>query len=227
MRVIKNSVVFGDTVLPAPLIVGVEVRRAFSFHTLLACACAFTLGGLAIWAFTTASGVDDGHSYARYWNADNTLPFSKHTDDDWCGFRAIALRILSAILCISSLAIAALSPSRRLVAFLLDGRRVPGPVFFLAANARIAKNLLLTELANVEVTAAIQEATPAPKPSPAPRVNVAPPLPERAKVAPATTKIHETHVERQVVVSRCKFCNKLTPVDADTCSHCGAANFLR
>lgn len=32
-------------------------------------------------------------------------------------------------------------------------------------------------------------------------------------------------VERQVVVTRCKFCQHLTPVDLDTCKNCGAAKF--
>jgi hypothetical protein len=35
-----------------------------------------------------------------------------------------------------------------------------------------------------------------------------------------------THVvERQVVVTRCKFCRGHTPLDAPTCHHCGAAGF--
>lgn len=35
-----------------------------------------------------------------------------------------------------------------------------------------------------------------------------------------------THVvERQTVVTRCKYCGGLTPVDAKACQHCGAGNF--
>jgi hypothetical protein len=33
-------------------------------------------------------------------------------------------------------------------------------------------------------------------------------------------------VERQVLVTRCKFCQKITPVDLQACSECGAAKFV-
>lgn len=35
----------------------------------------------------------------------------------------------------------------------------------------------------------------------------------------------ERVVERQIVVTRCKFCRGMTPVDASTCQHCGAPGF--
>ena len=194
MRVIKNSVVFGDTVLPAPLIVGVELRRAFSFHTLFI--------ALPVAALTWL-GVMNGLR-------------SHHDDEVLAGVFALLMAVLIAVF---------VAPSHRLLAFLSDGRRVPGPVFFLAANARIAKNLLLTELAKVDAADAVQEAISPPKPPPSAKIE-SPPL-ERPNIPPGAIKTRETHVERQVVVSRCKFCNKLTPVDADACSHCGAANFLR
>jgi hypothetical protein len=141
---------------------------------------------------------------------------SHHDDEVLAGVFALLMAVLIAVF---------VAPSHRLLAFLSDGRRVPGPVFFLAANARIAKNLLLTELAKVDAADAVQEAISPPKPPPSAKIE-SPPL-ERPNIPPGAIKTRETHVERQVVVSRCKFCNKLTPVDADTCSHCGAANFLR
>lgn len=35
----------------------------------------------------------------------------------------------------------------------------------------------------------------------------------------------ERQVERQIVVTRCRYCRKNTPVDRPTCEHCGAAGF--
>jgi hypothetical protein len=132
----------------------------------------------------------------------------------------------------SLLVLLSVAPSHRLVAFLSDGRRVPGPVFFLAANARTARSALLTELANADAIAATvspsqESAMPLSKPLVPESAKIESPLPERPNIPPGAIKTREMHVERQVVVSRCKFCNKLTPVDADACSHCGAANFLR
>jgi hypothetical protein len=46
----------------------------------------------------------------------------------------------------------------------------------------------------------------------------APPAP------PPPHAVHHT-VERQVVVTRCKFCGQLTPVDVQVCQHCGAGKF--
>ena len=41
---------------------------------------------------------------------------------------------------------------------------------------------------------------------------------------PAPQQVQHT-VERQVVVTRCKFCGQLTPVDFQVCRHCGAGKF--
>ena len=35
----------------------------------------------------------------------------------------------------------------------------------------------------------------------------------------------ERVVERQVLVTRCKFCKQITPVDLSECENCGAAKF--
>lgn len=48
----------------------------------------------------------------------------------------------------------------------------------------------------------------------------------QAPAAPAPPPQHVQHtVERQVVVTRCKFCGQLTPVDCQVCQHCGAGKF--
>lgn len=39
------------------------------------------------------------------------------------------------------------------------------------------------------------------------------------------TYVERQLVERQVVVTRCKFCQQMTPVDGHTCQHCGAPGF--
>jgi len=60
------------------------------------------------------------------------------------------------------------------------------------------------------------------------------PIPEPTDVAAVSapgavntiqTYVERRIVERQVVVTRCKFCNDMTPVDAKTCQHCGAPAF--
>lgn len=52
---------------------------------------------------------------------------------------------------------------------------------------------------------------------------------ERAKQARAaaarkeeTVPVRERIIERQVVVTRCRYCNELTPVDLSACKSCGA-----
>lgn len=58
-----------------------------------------------------------------------------------------------------------------------------------------------------------------------PRADIAVPS-SRGPALPAPSRQIERHVvERQVVVIRCKFCRKLTPVDHATCEHCGAPGF--
>jgi hypothetical protein len=37
--------------------------------------------------------------------------------------------------------------------------------------------------------------------------------------------VHHVVVERQVVVTRCKYCGHLTPVDLEACQGCGGAKF--
>lgn len=39
------------------------------------------------------------------------------------------------------------------------------------------------------------------------------------------TYVERQLVERHVVVTRCRFCKQLTPVDGPTCAHCGAPGF--
>jgi hypothetical protein len=48
----------------------------------------------------------------------------------------------------------------------------------------------------------------------------------QAPAAPPPPQQQVQHtVERQVVVTRCKFCGQLTPVDFQVCQHCGAGKF--
>lgn len=42
---------------------------------------------------------------------------------------------------------------------------------------------------------------------------------------PGVQRIVEHTIERQVVVTRCKFCHQLTPVDLERCKSCGAPKF--
>lgn len=42
---------------------------------------------------------------------------------------------------------------------------------------------------------------------------------------PEVQRIIERTIERQVVVTRCKFCHELTPVDLERCKSCGAPKF--
>ncbi len=58
------------------------------------------------------------------------------------------------------------------------------------------------------------------------------PIPDPSLAASTTTGAPQVQtyverqlVERQVVVTRCKFCKQLTPVDRPMCSHCGAPGF--
>lgn len=58
------------------------------------------------------------------------------------------------------------------------------------------------------------------------------PIPDPSQQGPSSTgaAVVQTYVERQlverqVVVTRCKFCKQHTPVDGPTCSHCGAPGF--
>ncbi len=44
----------------------------------------------------------------------------------------------------------------------------------------------------------------------------------RAAGRSAEPRIVERIVERQVLVERCTFCGKLTPVDLEACAECGA-----
>lgn len=46
---------------------------------------------------------------------------------------------------------------------------------------------------------------------------------KKAKKKPTGTRRHT--IERQVVVVRCKYCGKLTPVDLERCKSCGAPKF--
>lgn len=46
---------------------------------------------------------------------------------------------------------------------------------------------------------------------------------KKAKKKPTGVRRHT--IERQVVVVRCKFCQKLTPVDLERCKNCGAPKF--
>jgi hypothetical protein len=49
------------------------------------------------------------------------------------------------------------------------------------------------------------------------------PAPPPAVAETAETKVVvERVIERQVVVTRCKYCNEYTPVDASQCKGCGA-----
>lgn len=38
-------------------------------------------------------------------------------------------------------------------------------------------------------------------------------------------RVVERIVEREVLVIRCKLCQQITPVEQDTCKHCGQASF--
>jgi len=55
------------------------------------------------------------------------------------------------------------------------------------------------------------------------------PIPEAgASAAPASsvqTYVERRLVERQIVVTRCKFCKQMTPVDGEVCGSCGAPGF--
>ena len=42
---------------------------------------------------------------------------------------------------------------------------------------------------------------------------------------PDTVIVKEKVIERQVMVTRCKFCGQITPVDLNNCEKCGAAAF--
>ncbi len=65
---------------------------------------------------------------------------------------------------------------------------------------------------------AVESAHDRPAPVPQP-----PPPPAR----PAAATDAGAHViERQVLVTRCKHCSAITPVDFGTCQHCGAPKFL-
>lgn len=46
---------------------------------------------------------------------------------------------------------------------------------------------------------------------------------KKANKKPAGVRKHT--IERQVVVVRCKYCGKLTPVDLEKCKNCGAPKF--
>lgn len=46
---------------------------------------------------------------------------------------------------------------------------------------------------------------------------------KKAKKKPTGVRRHT--IERQVVVVRCKYCGKLTPVDLERCKNCGAPKF--
>lgn len=54
---------------------------------------------------------------------------------------------------------------------------------------------------------------------------IAPEGPMSKRAAPASQQIERHVVERQIVVVRCRFCTKLTPVDRATCESCGADGF--
>lgn len=51
------------------------------------------------------------------------------------------------------------------------------------------------------------------------------PLPSVDDAAPLSAAGPAHVVERQTVVARCRFCRGMSPVDAPTCQHCGAASF--
>lgn len=47
----------------------------------------------------------------------------------------------------------------------------------------------------------------------------------RASALPVQTFVERQVVERQVVVTRCRFCNQMTPVDRPECQRCGAPGY--
>lgn len=51
-------------------------------------------------------------------------------------------------------------------------------------------------------------------------------VPQRASPTPPDATGDARVIERQVLVARCKFCQQITPVDLEACSHCGAAKFV-
>lgn len=50
-------------------------------------------------------------------------------------------------------------------------------------------------------------------------------LPSSSASASVQTFVERHIVERHVVVTRCRFCRNMTPVDAPACQHCGAPGF--
>lgn len=51
------------------------------------------------------------------------------------------------------------------------------------------------------------------------------PRAERSDAPQVIERVVEHTIERQVVVTRCKFCQQLTPVDLERCANCGAMKF--
>lgn len=48
---------------------------------------------------------------------------------------------------------------------------------------------------------------------------------KRKRKPKSKTRHVDRTIERQVVVTRCKFCKQLTPVDLEACKNCGAPKF--
>lgn len=83
----------------------------------------------------------------------------------------------------------------------------PGELLFFALLAMVAAGtlVLVRKLSSGNDAPARREPSP-PNPPPAPAER----LVEREKI-----------IERQVLVTHCRFCNALTPVDLSACKHCG------